>query len=209
MLTSGEGPGLSRGVRSFERRLYGVGERFHGETVLRKTLHVIVRRVTVGRMKKPEPKLHSVRLDDDVWAAIKGMDCSLNVYLRGALLSEEVGEVSVYGRDEIPPRANYREDVENPVAVGQRMASEVSRFDPREIEGVSVGPPLNAYCVHCSSKFVGPKGANICVKCGTAGHSTSGTCRKCMENAHKDAMRAKSTAVDADCIDYEEGTGAL
>ena len=31
--------------------------------------------------------LGSVRLDSDVWAAVRGMDCSLNQFLRRALLS--------------------------------------------------------------------------------------------------------------------------
>ena len=34
--------------------------------------------------------LRSVRLDDDVWEAVKGMECSLNQYLRIALLGDDV-----------------------------------------------------------------------------------------------------------------------
>lgn len=33
-------------------------------------------------------KLHNVRLDDEVWAAVKAMGCSLNQYLRASLLAE-------------------------------------------------------------------------------------------------------------------------
>lgn len=36
-----------------------------------------------------EPKLHSVRLDDDVWEAVRKMDVSLNKFLRGALLDAQ------------------------------------------------------------------------------------------------------------------------
>lgn len=32
-------------------------------------------------------KIRTVRLDDDVWAKVKAMDCSLNVYLRRVLLA--------------------------------------------------------------------------------------------------------------------------
>lgn len=48
------------------------------ERVERATLHVIP--------MSEKHKLHNVRLDDEVWAAVKAMKCSLNQYLRTALL---------------------------------------------------------------------------------------------------------------------------
>lgn len=34
-------------------------------------------------------KLHNVRLDDEVWAAVKALNCSLNQYLRNALINND------------------------------------------------------------------------------------------------------------------------
>lgn len=130
--------------------------------------------------------LRTVRLDDDVWAAIKGMDCSLNLYLRGALLAEDVGEVVVYGRDEIPPRANYREDVEKPKDVGERMQG----FDPRSVPGVALGVSAGSFpcrCVHSGckgSKFQGTtRFQNLCPACLELGHQGEPrNCEICFED---------------------------
>lgn len=54
---------------------------------MKQVLRTTVKRVTVRRMTELRKSvLRTVRLDDDVWAAVKQMSCSLNQYLRTALL---------------------------------------------------------------------------------------------------------------------------
>lgn len=57
------------------------------ERVERATLHV--------EPMSERYKLHNVRLDDEVWAAVKAMECSLNQYLRTALLDHPLTAGSI------------------------------------------------------------------------------------------------------------------
>lgn len=58
-----------------------------GRYTIKQVLRTTVKRVTVRRMTELRKSvLRTVRLDDDVWAAVKQMNCSLNQYLRTALL---------------------------------------------------------------------------------------------------------------------------
>ena len=75
--------------------------------------------------------------------------------------------------------------------------------DPRTIPGVSVGAPLNAYCIHCQTKFAGAKGASTCIPCGRDGHVTAGNCRRCAEIARASKLAASPTGVDDPGIDYD------
>lgn len=99
--------------------------------------------------------LRSVRLDDDVWEAVKGMECSLNVYLRESLLGNGVGMAS--------------------------STVTAQQFDPATVPGVSRGVPVAApaaakaftvMCQHCGSRF-------------SAESRRETTCGLCAENGHK------------------------
>lgn len=123
-------------------------------------------------------KLHNVRLDDEVWAAIKQMDCSLNQYLRQALLED----------GEILAKPGFVQEV-RPFNV--TLNNKQSDFDPRDIPGVSVGQPpkkevtggFPCRCVHSGcrgSKFTGvTRFQNLCPECQEKDHT--GDPRNCQE----------------------------
>lgn len=89
-------------------------------TVIRVTCYVS--RMTETR----KSVLRSVRLDDDVWAAIKGMDCSLNQYLRSALL-----EAGLAPRLTSAPTSSSEARI---LEEEREILSEPSPFDSRERE---------------------------------------------------------------------------
>ena len=114
-------------------------------------------------------KLHNVRLDDEVWAAVKAMDCSLNQYLRLALLDA--------GSEPLDPQ---RAKSTVPLPVGYT--------DPATIPGVQVGAAsiqqgFPCRCVHTSCRgafFQGrTRSENMCTDCREGGHS--GLPRNCEE----------------------------
>lgn len=116
--------------------------------------------------------LRTVRLDDDVWNAVKAMDCSLNQYLRSALL-----DFSFETQKQAEPIKPVREFTS----------------DPRTIPGVSVGMPpaevetkdgFPCRCIHanCGQKFIGAtRTANICENCRENGHKANpANCTECL-----------------------------
>jgi hypothetical protein len=117
--------------------------------------------------------LRSVRLDDDVWAAVKGMECSLNQYLREALLGGGSNGAAV---------------AEAIVPVDQS-----ARVDPATIPGVSRGiavpavseATVSVQCEHCGEHFDSNSRLNRrCGECGEKGHSrTRYDCAECRLNA--------------------------
>lgn len=110
--------------------------------------------------------LRTVRLDDDVWNAVKAMDCSLNQYLRSALLDFSFTD----GKGTEP---------EKPVR---------DFADPATIPGVQVGAAsiqqgFPCRCVHTSCRgalFQGrTRSENMCSDCREGGHL--GLPRNCEE----------------------------
>jgi hypothetical protein len=138
-------------------------------------LHISVARATVlPCAQMPEKhKLHNVRLDDEVWAAVKAMDCSLNQYLRASLI--DGGPNGGIIAD--PPATN---------------------FDPASIPGVSTGAPKvegqwPCRCVHSGckgSKFMGvSRFQNLCDGCREAGHlGDARSCRACEDDSATGAI---------------------
>ena len=115
-------------------------------------------------MAEDKWKIRTVRLDDQVWAAVKAMDCSLNQYLRSALLG--IGLIAHTAEREQHPEIT----------------------DPRSIPGVKTGAAsiqqgFPCRCVHTGcrgSKFNGAsRFANLCPECREQGHA--GDPRNCQE----------------------------
>lgn len=124
-------------------------------------------------------KLHNVRLDDEVWAAVKAMDCSLNQYLRGLLLDKD---------------SEYNPPAPTVPHVGRLHVSPRTYSDPREIPGVSVGASTSlegqfrCRCVHTGCKgsyFLGSsKFQTLCDVCLGLGHSGDPrSCKICYEDS--------------------------
>jgi hypothetical protein len=98
--------------------------------------------------------------------------------------------------------AHERHDTpEMQAAVSRQIASIPIRA--ADVPGVTAGPPLNAFCVHCEQKFAGPKGANICNPCGRGGHTTSGACRRCAQIAQGKERATSRTGVESPEVDYD------
>lgn len=107
--------------------------------------------------------IRTVRLDDDVWAAVKAMDCSLNQYLRVSLLCAESLPSPIY----------------IPSAVGATETSKELLADERPVID---NRPKNAFCKHCGNRFAGVKFATICGDCKSSGHTlTPNECPVCNE----------------------------
>lgn len=103
--------------------------------------------------------IRTVRLDDDVWLAIKGMECSLNQYLRMALLET--------GREVIHP-------------IPQSPVTVLPAAEP--FEPLQDNRPKNCYCKHCGVRFAGAKFATLCSECKSSGHTNQpNECPKCNE----------------------------
>jgi hypothetical protein len=141
-------------------------------------------------------KLHSVRLDDEVWTAVKAMDCSLNQYLRTALL----------GGDALAPRLI---DIA-PIEIERRILREeqeilgASPFDPALVPGVSFG--IDAACEEgrtveqfaCTCEHSGCQGAaffsavrfqSMCPACKKSGHAGDPrSCRACEDDSATGAI---------------------
>jgi hypothetical protein len=98
-----------------------------------------------------------VRIDDDVWAAVKGMDVSLNQFLRMALIPGSENEALVKKSEE-------------------DGWSEEKFTDER---------PPNRDCKHGPHRFYsGNKFATICPGCKSTGHTGDPReCPRCTEGA--------------------------
>ena len=129
------------------------------------TLGGTVRRMTEIR----KAVLRSVRLDDDVWERVKAMECSLNQYLRAALLDGSNGEP------------------DSPTAAS--VSATVAAVAPATIPGVSRGMPLaqafRTMCEHCGQKFDSESRFNKrCSRCEADGHGRSRyDCEQCRINS--------------------------
>ena len=134
--------------------------------------------------------LGSVRLDSDVWEAVRGMESSLNVYLRAALLGEDVSVVRAGGAQ---GKVILRTD--------EPSLRDEGATDPREIVPAGNVPRPNAHCVHCDKDFVGAKWATMCPKCIGRGHINRNPCLRCGSEAEAKKRASSSTA--GEHVDYD------
>lgn len=163
-------------------------------------LRVTVRRVTVLRMTKVKKSvLGSVRLDSDVWEAVRAMECSLNQYLRLALID---GAEFPALRDGMMNQGRGNQSLSEPFSaqVKQGLERQGAGFDPCEIPGVSVGPPkretTSGYpcrCIHSGcrgSRFTGTsKFQNLCPECAEGGHKGEPrNCQACADDSASGAL---------------------
>ena len=124
--------------------------------------------------------LGSVRLDSDVWAAVRAMDCSLNQYLRAVLLEKE---------------SEYAPSIPTVPHVERLQVPPKIYSDPREIPGVSIGlPPYSerqypCVCNHTGcqggdGKFLSDRrGATLCPNCFRMGHRMDArNCQECFND---------------------------
>jgi hypothetical protein len=102
-------------------------------------------------------KIRAVRLEDDVWAKVKAMDCSLNQYLKEALLG-----YSPANKEAPEPDKPVRDFSPDPEPIDNR--------------------PKNCFCKHCGGRFAGLRYASICPTCKASGHTlTPNECPRCGE----------------------------
>jgi hypothetical protein len=134
--------------------------------------------------------LRTVRLDDDVWEAVKGMESSLNVYLRAALL----GDVS----------ENVREVVEEVERVGdlpRTVRGVIPDNDEVEVQG-------RLKCKHCGRLGVLPADAKAlrpCAQCWKNGHQPFEPCAGCVKDQHQKELAEKHGTEN---VDYNAEWGA-
>jgi hypothetical protein len=126
--------------------------------------------------------LGSVRLDSDVWEAVRGMECSLNQYLRSALLGEmRLAEKSPKGTISVEKKAGK-------VSATVNLLSD---SDPSQIPGVSRGLPVPVgtfKCNHCGL-LRAPKNYPLCATCAGEGHhGNTWDCGACADQSGTGAI---------------------
>lgn len=121
--------------------------------------------------------LRSVRLDDDVWERVKAMECSLNQYLRSALLDSEA-----LLEPRVPISAGGgAERVRQMTGHARPMFHTVDDFEPVPVVDKR---PKNCRCRHCGKGFAGPRFSQICGECKSMGHTLSpNECPACNEGS--------------------------
>lgn len=135
--------------------------------------------------------LRTVRLDDDVWAAVKGMDCSLNQFLRSVLL-----EPDSYNPEPLTvPKLNK-------LNLTTKREPLPMYSDPREVPGIIVGTSskncpvqIPSECIHNAPH---PQGRNF-----MAERKNATLCQDCFLEGHRGEPRNCSQCA------LGEGTGGL
>lgn len=145
-----------------------------------------------------EIRNRSIRVDDEVWAAIQGLPGrTQNEALRAALFGNgsdteaKISEILELSRS----MAGTIEGaiLQADAALTREIIRSPAHADPRTVPGVSVGMPppeveardgFPCRCIHanCGKKFIGAtRTANICENCRENGHKGNpSTCPECL-----------------------------
>jgi len=115
-----------------------------------------------------ETRTRTIRVDDEVWAAIQA--------LPGRTQNEAMRQLLIEGGSSIENKIDELRELILTLpngAVKSEISGEFKVEDSR---------PKNAYCKHCGSRFAGQRFATICSDCKASGHTlTPAECPVCGE----------------------------
>lgn len=129
-----------------------------------------------------ELRNRSIRVDDDVWAAIQALPGrTQNEALRAALFgngSDIDGKIS----EILELSRSMAGTIEGAILnAGAQVTREIMETTAHPLTD---NRPKNCFCKHCSNRFAGPRFASICSNCKSGGHTNQPSeCPLCNEGS--------------------------